>query len=339
MRHVILLLALAGSALFVAPAAGQEASDVTFEGEVAETSGAVSPTSGATVGPGFIRITLTPSMDGILRVEIADVRTFAARISPSASWEQRLSDERYYWPPLPIEDGRFALWMWISPHIGSATRVSVNIEGELVSGSELRGTLQHSWIEPVVTTWGATTPADTPPGAQDLLFDTLVEGGGHLEVALTEDGLSVTSFDLQELQLDPCFPGETLSVRAFFDPGVDLDQAVAIVAGDYGLSEVGIDVEEAAGSRASGTLYFVAGFPWIDCRFNVRWQTVLTPTAEPTATPQPTATALATPVEAPTELPIAGVGGARGVPSAGLAILAACLGAALAAVGLFRMRA
>lgn len=330
MRHVFLLLvALAGSAVFVAPAAAQEPSDVTFEGEVAETSGSL--------GPGLIRITLTPSMDGVLRAELEDVRSLWVSAPRVITLEQRLSNKMYFWPPEPIVDGRFALLL-SGPRVGSGPPVSVSIEGELVSSSELRGTLEHTKFGTNHTTWRATEPADTPPGAQDLIFDAFVEGGGRISVALTEDGLSVTSFDLQALSLDPCSPGETFSVRAFFDPGVDLDRAYAYVRDNASVRLVSVDVNQVTGPRASGTLNW-SSLKIDDCIFHVRWQTEPFTTAQPTATPQPTATALPTPVEEPTGLPASGGGGARGVPSAGLAILAACLGAALAAVGLFRMRA
>ena len=338
MKRLFLLLALALAlpTMSVMPTAAQEASDVTFDGEVTETAEQFAEGASA-FGPGFIRITLTPSLDGVLRAEVLDVQARNLLFDLGVLVERVATRTKYFWPALPIQDGSFTLRMPLS--ILSLSDV-VTIEGDVISGSELRGTL-HSTLSPIATTWSATGPVDTPPGADDRPLEAYAEGGGRVSVSLTEDGQIVTAFHLQELPLDPCFPGETLSVRAFYKSGTDL-QASAGFTNDSITRSVSLDVTEVEGSHASGTVSWRSGFFLEDCGFVVRWQTEPFPTATATLPATPTATQLPatptlTPVE-PTGLPPAGGGGASGVPSAGLAILVALAGAAFATAGLLRMR-
>ena len=340
MRRALLVLALAWSVMSITPAAGQDESDVTFEGEVAETVQTVPPLHATTIGRGAIRITLTPNMDGVLRAEVADVHVANYHVEYGTTVEYQLSGRQYYWPPVPIEDGSFALRIFFPAPAELPS--FVDIEGEVVSSSELRGTVRSNH-SPVGTNWGAAGPADTPPDADDILFDAYVEGGGRLSVALTEDRLSVTAFELQDLPLAPCLPGEALSVRAFYDSGVGLDRAGAYIRGVDDTYSVNLDVAEVDGSHASGTVSW-SSRRW-DCYVEVRWQTEPFPTPEPTVTAQPSplappaATPTPTPVEEPSGLPATGGGRGSGAPLAGLATMIASLGVALAAFGRLRMRA
>lgn len=333
-RALIVLLVVAGSLTFMTAARGQEA-DVTFEGQVAETITLTEGPGGPmTVGPGSIRITLTPSLNGVLRAEVVDV-VASVEVPVVGLVEHRLTGDRYYWPPIPIEDGTFAVGVSVID-IG-AVRRHVKIEGEVVSASEMRGTLYDSLLAGPSTTWVAGGPVDTPPGPEDRVFHASVEGGGTISVALNPAQPNITAFDLDDLPLDPCLPDETLSVRAFSDLGNGrLSHSSLVGEGTVfvGGTVVGIRDLRVDGSEASGTLFWGAGLYADDCEFAVRWQTEPFTTAEPTATAQPTATS----TPGPTELPAAGHRRGGALPIAGWAMLAAFLGVGLALLGRGRLR-
>lgn len=329
-RIILGLAALFGVTLVASSATAQEEpTDVTFEGPIELTQTLLTPSSGFEIGPGSIRVTLTPALDGVLRAEVENLRVFSGDGSLGLSWERFYSDENYYWPPVAIEDNMFELSFGLSRNVvGSFQRPSVTIVGEIVSNSELRGTLQQSETEPASTVWSATGPTDTPPGPTDSLFHGAVVGGGSVTVALEAKTYRITSFDLRDVPLDPCIPGQTLSVHGFFDHdrggGILGDSAIFV-----GGLVVGITVTEVDQRSASGMLFLRDGIYADDCTLRPGWQT------EPftNATMEPSAVIEPTPTVGPGVLPPTGGGGRAGTQSLLWILGLASAGAALAAAG------
>jgi len=339
--------------MFFGQTAAQEPSDVTLEGEVEVTQVLVTPTRGAELGPGTIRITFTPELDGVLRVELLNLRILVgdARIRLHEKFH---SAEWYYWPPVAVENGRFSLDEYLFYRdlifIEELPLPIVRIEGEVVNNTDIAGTLAFRTVhddDSITTGWSADQFIVTPPDSNDSRFEAVTEAGDDLSLTLSGSPVSdITSFEIAGLSLAPCFPGETFSVRAFFEPSKRIriveNRSIAFrpvevdVVGEERNSVVRLQIDEVEGSSASGTVRWSTEH----CGFEVGWQTAPASADEPPPTPAATTTGepAATPSDEPSGLPAAGARDGRGAPLAAMATLTASLGLGLALLGVRRVR-
>jgi hypothetical protein len=287
-------------------------SDVTF-------SGAVGP-------EGTVRVTLTPDLSGVTRVELANA-VFQVTPPGGSPLSFNITNALYYAPPSPVEAGQFSVG--VPGNLVGQARASARIDGS-VSADGASGTATlvacfapsgcQDWT---TTSWTASGPTPTPPNEGDAIMEGRIEGrAGQIAVALDPDDQRVTAFEVEGLSLEPCL-SEPLSMRAF-DLTTPPEVSGSLLQHQEGLRALAVSISHVDGDSASGSLHFASGFYVGDCAFDATWTAGATePTAPiPPEGPSPTAPAGGLPETG------GGAGGTSGV----LAIVAALAGVGVAAL-------